>query len=75
MESEFKISARIPTSDDVKKSNIESAQKVVIVNVDMKIMDMANFMVKWAVATIPAAIMLLAIGLVVGGTITAIVKS
>ena len=77
METEPKASTRLLTPDGAKVKELKMGleQKVVIVNVDMKIMDMATFMVKWAIATIPAAIMLLAIFLVFGGAITAIVRS
>lgn len=75
MESESKINTDPLAADGVKAKELKigAEQRVVIVNIDMKIMDMANFMVKWAIATIPAAIvmamiLMLAIIMITGST-------
>ena len=61
-------------SNDARDSAI---QKVVVTDFDMKFTSMVNFMLKWALASIPAAIILLVIVWaamillgVVGGTAT-----
>lgn len=48
--------------------------EVTIVDVQMPFMSMVTFMVKAAIAAIPAFIILASITLIIGGVITALVK-
>jgi hypothetical protein len=50
-----------------KSTIVEPEQKVVIVDVNMKFGSMVTFMVKWAIATSPALIILFIIGAVIAG--------
>jgi hypothetical protein len=47
---------------DMKQAKIDSAQSVTVIGFDMPFMDMVTFMVKWAIAAIPAAIILFIVG-------------
>lgn len=47
----------------------ESSNNVVVVDVKMPFMSMVTFMVKWAIASIPAIIILLLLGAVVAGVL------
>lgn len=50
------------SSDETKKS-----LRVTIVDLDMPLMSMVNFMVKWAIAAIPAFVILTLIAVIVVG--------
>ena len=47
--------------------NNENRNNVVVVDIKMPFMSMVVFMVKWAIASIPAIIILFVIGIVLGG--------
>jgi hypothetical protein len=51
-------------------NNNGSRDRVIVTDVDMPFMSMVTFMVKWAIASIPAFIILAVIGAVVGGIAT-----
>jgi hypothetical protein len=51
-------------------NNNVSRDRVIVTDVDMPFMSMVTFMVKWAIASIPAFIILAVIGAVVGGIAT-----
>ncbi len=56
------------TTISIKSSNKNSDnQNVTITNIDMDMMDMIAFMVKWAIASIPAIIILFLIWMMVMG--------
>lgn len=44
--------------------------KVLVTDIDMPFMSMVNFMVKWAIAAIPALIILIVLGAVLSGAIS-----
>lgn len=46
-------------------------QEVVVTDIDMPFFSMVGFMVKWAIASIPALIVLLIIGAFIGGFLAA----
>lgn len=47
--------------------NNEIGNNVVVVDIKMPFMSMVVFMVKWAIASIPAIIILLVLGIILGG--------
>lgn len=47
---------------DERRIKISAAQHVSVVGFDMPFMDMVSFMVKWALASIPAAVILFVVG-------------
>jgi hypothetical protein len=47
----------------------ESGNHVVVVDVKMPFMSMVTFMVKWAIASIPALIILVVIGAIAAGVL------
>ncbi len=56
-------------------NNNGSRDRVIVTDVDMPFMSMVTFMVKWAIASIPAFIILAVIGAVVGGIATCAMAS
>ena len=50
----------------------ENGNHVVVVDIKMPFMSMVVFMVKWAIASIPAIIILFVLGIVLGGIFRAI---
>jgi hypothetical protein len=50
----------------------ESGNHVVVVDVKMPFMSMVTFMVKWAIASIPAIIILVVIGAITAGVLSGI---
>jgi hypothetical protein len=52
--------------------SIENGNNVVVVDIKMPFMSMVVFMVKWAIASIPAIIILLILGIVFSGILGAI---
>ena len=53
------------TKDGYPLSRYDESQRVVITDIDMTIGTMCRFMVKWAIAAIPASIILAVIWLIV----------
>ena len=47
--------------------NNENENNVVVVDIKMPFMSMVVFMVKWVIASIPAIIILLVLGMILGG--------
>jgi len=47
--------------------NNENSNNMVVVDIKMPFMSMVVFMVKWAIASIPAIIILLVLGMILGG--------
>jgi hypothetical protein len=47
--------------------NNENGNNVVVVDVKMPFMSMVVFMVKWAIASIPAIIIIFVFGIILGG--------
>ena len=52
----------------------EEVQRVDVVDADMTIASMVGFMVKWAIASIPAAIILVILGTIVFGVLRGLVS-
>lgn len=50
-------------------------QEVVVTDIRMPFMSMVNFMVKWAIASIPALLILVVLGLVASAFFAGIIKS
>ena len=60
--------------DSNDQKTINKASKVEIVDIDMPFLSMVFFMVKWAIASIPALIILYIVFVAFGGTLVAILK-
>lgn len=56
-------------------STPSSSQKVVVTDIEMPFGSMVSFMVKWAIASIPALIILTIIGLIATAFFAAIIRT
>ena len=61
------MSDQFKSGRDILNSRVSNAPPSVIVGIDIPFKDMVTFMVKWAIATIPAAIILFIIGAIFAG--------
>ena len=57
-----------------EKMDKEPKTEVSVINISMPFLSMVTFMVKWAIATIPAIIILVVIWMVVGGMLGGLVS-
>lgn len=53
--------------------NAKNPQRVIVTDIHMPFMSMVGFMVKWAIASIPALIVLAFIGMLVVGVFSAMI--
>lgn len=53
---------------------IKKTHKVTVTDIDMPFTSMVRFMVKWAIATIPAIIILYILAAMLGGFVTGLLK-
>jgi uncharacterized protein (DUF1786 family) len=58
---------RMRIVDNVDEKVVEKSQNVYVVGFDMPFFDMVAFMIKWALASIPAAFILFVAGAVIAG--------
>ena len=68
----------VKESQPIKKEKPKNVQAVKVIDFDMEFGSMVTFMVKWAIASIPAMIILFIIGMVflmlVGGSVTSLIS-
>ncbi len=58
----------------MKKKEIKKAKEVIVIDIDMKFWSMVGFMVKWAIAAIPAFIILMIIIMLFSAMLTTITQ-
>ena len=66
--------SRLAAEAEAKARRLKEAKAVVVVDLDMPFGSMVSFMVEWAIATIPAAIILFILGCILMGIFTAIIN-
>lgn len=64
-----------PNEPDEPDDDEGEPLQVTVTDVDMPFMSMVSFMVKWALASIPALIILLVVFMVVGGALGGVLRS
>lgn len=72
MSTEEKLKCYVGPDKDAEMRRIQNSQPVVVTDIDMPFGSMVVFMVKWALASIPAIIILTIIGMVVFGILTGV---